>query len=254
MRDQVDDSVALVFTAVVAAIGFAVADRIESEWTAAATTVASMAAWFVIASDHDAVVGSALWVAVSTGVAVVLAIRHGWFAERLLAFVVAIIVTVPGLADAADTGAHRWVVIAVAALLGAALLWVPSGGDMTTIWQQLEVQLAIVMPPWLLAVAVTTFDVEGDGAVAAVAFGLAGVVAVAAVLLRPGLHSAHFVALLVGASVVTSIGLAVVLSTAYARYQDDFSSWLADAYVVKSSDLGELKAAVRRCVGAGDEH
>jgi len=43
--------------------------------------------------------------------------------------------------------------------------------------------------------------------------------------------------------------LPVVLSTAYARYQDDFSSWLADAYVVKSSDLAELKAAVRRCVG-----
>ena len=41
----------------------------------------------------------------------------------------------------------------------------------------------------------------------------------------------------------------VVLSTAYARYQDDFSSWLADAYVVKSSDLGELKRAVRRCLG-----
>ena len=42
----------------------------------------------------------------------------------------------------------------------------------------------------------------------------------------------------------------VVLSTAYARYQDDFSSWLADAYVVKSSDLGELRQAVRRCLGA----
>jgi DNA-binding NtrC family response regulator len=45
--------------------------------------------------------------------------------------------------------------------------------------------------------------------------------------------------------------LPVVLSTAYARYQDDFSSWLADAYIVKSSDLGELKQAVRRCLGAG---
>jgi len=42
--------------------------------------------------------------------------------------------------------------------------------------------------------------------------------------------------------------LPVVLSTAYARYQDDFTSWLADAYVVKSSDLTELKSAVRRCL------
>jgi len=42
--------------------------------------------------------------------------------------------------------------------------------------------------------------------------------------------------------------LPVVLSTAFARYQDDFSSWLADAYVVKSSDLSELRAAVQRCL------
>jgi len=42
--------------------------------------------------------------------------------------------------------------------------------------------------------------------------------------------------------------LPVVLATAYARYQDDFSSWLADAYIVKSSDLNELKQAVRRCL------
>jgi DNA-binding NtrC family response regulator len=43
--------------------------------------------------------------------------------------------------------------------------------------------------------------------------------------------------------------LPVVLSTAYARYQDDFSSWLADAYAVKSSDLGELRRTVSRCLG-----
>ncbi|MGE5235942.1 MAG: response regulator [Acidobacteriota bacterium] len=42
--------------------------------------------------------------------------------------------------------------------------------------------------------------------------------------------------------------LPVVLSTAYARYQDDFSAWLADAYVVKSSDLAELKHTVHRCL------
>ncbi|MGV8039408.1 MAG: response regulator [Thermoanaerobaculaceae bacterium] len=44
--------------------------------------------------------------------------------------------------------------------------------------------------------------------------------------------------------------LPIVLCTAYARYQDDFSSWLADAYVVKSSDLGELKLALKRCLEA----
>lgn len=41
-------------------------------------------------------------------------------------------------------------------------------------------------------------------------------------------------------------GMPVILCTAYHCYQEDFSSWLADAYVVKSSDLGELKDEVRR--------
>ncbi len=38
----------------------------------------------------------------------------------------------------------------------------------------------------------------------------------------------------------------VILSTAYGSFKDDFSSWLADAYVVKSSNLQELKAEVAK--------
>lgn len=38
----------------------------------------------------------------------------------------------------------------------------------------------------------------------------------------------------------------VILCTAYSSYKEDFSSWLADAYVVKSSNLDELKNEVRR--------
>lgn len=40
--------------------------------------------------------------------------------------------------------------------------------------------------------------------------------------------------------------LPVVLSTAYGSFKDDFSSWLADAYVVKSGKLQELKSEVAR--------
>lgn len=39
--------------------------------------------------------------------------------------------------------------------------------------------------------------------------------------------------------------LPVVINTAYATYQDSFLSWVADAYVVKSSDLSELKRCIR---------
>ncbi len=38
---------------------------------------------------------------------------------------------------------------------------------------------------------------------------------------------------------------AVILNTSYQSYQNDFSVWSADAYVVKSRDTGELKQAIR---------
>jgi DNA-binding response OmpR family regulator len=37
----------------------------------------------------------------------------------------------------------------------------------------------------------------------------------------------------------------VILNTAYASYKDNFMSWAADSYVVKSSDLTELKEKIR---------
>ncbi|MBM4032229.1 MAG: response regulator [Planctomycetes bacterium] len=40
----------------------------------------------------------------------------------------------------------------------------------------------------------------------------------------------------------------VVLHTAYATYKDNFMAWSADAYVVKSSDLTELKAEIKRAL------
>jgi DNA-binding response OmpR family regulator len=45
--------------------------------------------------------------------------------------------------------------------------------------------------------------------------------------------------------------LPVILCTAFSCYKDDFSSWLADAYVVKSSDLTELKNEVKRLLARG---
>jgi two-component system, response regulator, stage 0 sporulation protein F len=43
-------------------------------------------------------------------------------------------------------------------------------------------------------------------------------------------------------------GLPVILNTAYSQYQESFMSWAADAYVVKSSDLTELKAKVKELI------
>lgn len=40
-------------------------------------------------------------------------------------------------------------------------------------------------------------------------------------------------------------GLPVILNSAYTTYKNDFMSWLADAYLVKSHDLTELKEKVQ---------
>jgi DNA-binding response OmpR family regulator len=37
----------------------------------------------------------------------------------------------------------------------------------------------------------------------------------------------------------------VILNTAYPQYQDNFMTWGAEAYVLKSSDLTELKQKIR---------
>ena len=38
----------------------------------------------------------------------------------------------------------------------------------------------------------------------------------------------------------------IIIHTAYASYRDQFSSWSADAYVVKDSNLDELKATIKK--------
>jgi DNA-binding response OmpR family regulator len=40
--------------------------------------------------------------------------------------------------------------------------------------------------------------------------------------------------------------LPVILSTAYHEYKQDLGTWASDEYIVKSSDLSELKEAVKR--------
>ncbi len=44
----------------------------------------------------------------------------------------------------------------------------------------------------------------------------------------------------------------VVLNSAYGAYRKNFMSWAADAYIVKSADLTELKATVRDILDTGD--
>ena len=43
--------------------------------------------------------------------------------------------------------------------------------------------------------------------------------------------------------------LPVILCSAFSCYKDDFSAWLADGYVVKSSNIEELKLEVDKVLG-----
>jgi len=45
----------------------------------------------------------------------------------------------------------------------------------------------------------------------------------------------------------------VVLNTAYGSYREDFRSWAAEAYVVKSSDLTELKEKIREVLARKED-
>ncbi len=40
-------------------------------------------------------------------------------------------------------------------------------------------------------------------------------------------------------------GIPIIINTAYSSYKDNFMSWSADTYIVKSSDLTELKNKIK---------
>jgi two-component system response regulator (stage 0 sporulation protein F) len=42
----------------------------------------------------------------------------------------------------------------------------------------------------------------------------------------------------------------VILVTAFSEFKQDFNTWASDAYIVKSHDTTELKATVRKLMGA----
>jgi DNA-binding response OmpR family regulator len=42
----------------------------------------------------------------------------------------------------------------------------------------------------------------------------------------------------------------IIINSAYQSHKEDFMTWAADAYVVKSSSLDELKQKIRELIGA----
>ncbi len=46
--------------------------------------------------------------------------------------------------------------------------------------------------------------------------------------------------------------LPIILHTAYPSYKDDFMTWAAEAYVIKSSDLSDLKEQIAKALESAD--
>jgi DNA-binding response OmpR family regulator len=48
-----------------------------------------------------------------------------------------------------------------------------------------------------------------------------------------------------GRTVSKHKGIPIIINTAHSSYKDNFMSWLANAYIIKSSDLTELKNKIK---------
>ncbi len=42
--------------------------------------------------------------------------------------------------------------------------------------------------------------------------------------------------------------VSIIINSGYSNYKDDYMSRVADAYVIKSSDLGELKSTIKKTI------
>lgn len=49
--------------------------------------------------------------------------------------------------------------------------------------------------------------------------------------------------------ILTEQKVPIIINTAYSIYKDNFMSWSADAYIIKSSDLSELKNKIKELIG-----
>lgn len=213
--DEATDEIAFTSTAAVGVAGLLLARHLGSEWIGAATIVGGAIGWAVIADGEPPVAVTVGLVVLVAAMAIAISLERGWHAVRLVIHG-SVMIELIALASEAEQNGQRALVLVAGGLLAASLVRIPSFGDLTTIWQQLEVQLTIAAAPWAFGIIAVALDLDDDTTVGTVAIIVASGGAAAAIGLQRWLLRAHFVSLLIGASVALSIGLAVLLSTAAA--------------------------------------
>ena len=210
--DQTSDDVAFVLTAVTGLAAYTLARAVPSEWVGATTLFGGTIGWLVIAGDDVPLVPTTAWMGFLVAVGVALSTGQRWIGLRLVSHLVGL-GAVMGLAGEATSGADQAVVLVAAAALVASLFVVVSIGDLSSPWQEVEIQLAAVTTPWAFLVLGITFDIEGETTAGWIGLAVAVVGVLGAALVRPRIRDPHFVSLLLGASVTLSISLALLLST-----------------------------------------
>lgn len=213
--EQANTDVAFGATVAIGIAGYGLARAVSSEWVGVTTFVGGLTAWLVIGVDELAFHPSLGWFAALVGVAVVLSLDRRWFGLRLLAHAAGLLILL-GLADEAELGSEQVVVAIAAAALFLSLARIPSIGELDSVFQELEIQLVAVAGPWLYAVVAIVLDLDADLDLGETALSVAVVTGLVAMAMRPQIHAAHFVSLLIGASVSLTLALAFLLSVTLA--------------------------------------
>ena len=211
--DQASDEVAFVSTVAIGLAGFGLARLVPSEWVAAVALAGGGVGWLVIAGSEPPVLASLVWFVALVAIALGLSLEQAWFALRLAAHIVGLLITLR-LADEAIGATEQIAVLAAAVVLAGSFVTIPAIGDLTSIWQQLEVQLTLAVGVWAFGVIALAFDLEDDTVLGSVAISVAVGTGVIAMAIRRRTRPAHFVSLVIGASVILSVGFTILLSTA----------------------------------------
>ena len=210
--DQTNSNLAMAALAVAAAAGIGLAQLVPSQLVATASLLGGTVAWSVLSYREPSFWRNLGWIGIASAAALVLALLHHWFALRFLTMTVGLL-GIFVIALDAEGSPERLALCIAAVLWWTVLLRIPSIGELTSTWQQLEIQLATLSAPWAFGVLAVAFDLDNRSDTGRAALGVACATAAAAVGMRRWILPAHLISLLVGASIQLSIGVAILATT-----------------------------------------
>ncbi len=208
---HVGDPVPFVCVVAVALLGVALAQRAPSEMVAAGTLIGGASAWLVISEGSPDFAFGLAWIAAAVALTLWQSLDNEWLGLRAASHAIGLGWLLRQSIDADSIGERTGFVV-VSGMLFLSLLLLPSRGSGHERWRELDIQLAMLGPPWMIIVMIAALDVASAGPRAAVSFATVAGTLVATTLLRRSLTHRHLLSLVLGSSVGLSIGLANLLN------------------------------------------